>query len=93
MWFALVENLLRRSMFYENPQYLPVSSFWILYQCIQLSIRKSPCTALSKLDICTDIKNSCLPECLYRFTALFRRRSLLDQNRTVSVLGKQIGTK
>ena len=52
-----------------------VTSVWILDQSVQLSIRKSSCSALAELHIRIRVENTVFPEMIYRFFSFGRHFS------------------
>ncbi len=88
MRFCLIQNLLRRSGLYKKLQHFPVPPCRVFHQRIQLSVRKSTCTALSELYIGLGIKNPKLPEILHGSGALSCALSPFQKDRRISCPGE-----
>ena len=89
----LIDDLLWGSCLYKAFQYLMVSSVWILDQSIQLSVRKSSCTAFSELNIGIRIQDTILPEMIHGLLSSGCLLTTLQNQRTIAGFCQIPGTK
>ena len=93
MRLLLVKDLGRSSCLHKSGKNLPSSSKSIFYQSVQLSIGKSPCTALSELYIGIRIQDAVFPEIFHGFLSFVCLFSPFQYQWTVPGFGQVPGTE
>ncbi len=90
MRLRLVQNPFRRTGLYEDPQDFFVSTKFVLYQRVQLAVRKSAGTTFSELHIGIRIKHLLPPELLHICNPLLHTVAPLQKQWPVTMLRQQI---